>query len=79
MPVWKMFSPLFCFVRKASGDTPHFEVLPECSQVGALKYAARLLREHQDCDIADLWSDERLMLSLSRADLPAIEASPLVA
>jgi len=77
MPTSKSFAPFICYMRQPSGDMPHFEVLPECSQAGAVLYAARLLREHQDCDTADLWSDERLMLSLSRADLALMEAGAL--
>jgi hypothetical protein len=67
-------TPFLCFMRQASGDMPHFEVLPECSHHGALLHAERLLREHQDCDVADLWIDERVVLSVSRADLSLIQA-----
>jgi hypothetical protein len=73
MPRSAPASPYLCFMRQASGDMPHFEVLPECSHQGALMYVARLLREHQDCDTADLWIDERVVLSVTRADLSLIE------
>jgi len=67
-------APFLCYMRQSSGDMPHFEVLPECSHRGALKHVERLLREHQDCDVADLWIDESIVLSVSRADLSLIEA-----
>ena len=61
-----------CYVNQRAGGVPYFQVLPECSWFGAVVHAARLLREHDDCETADLWVGEQLWLSVSRSDLALI-------
>jgi hypothetical protein len=67
--------PYFCYINHREGDVPHFQVLPECTQAGAVHIAARLLREHDDADTADLWRGEHLMLRISRSDANRIVAA----
>ena len=67
--------PYLCFINHQNGGVPHFEVLPDCSHVGAVKFAAHLLRQHDDGDSADIWRGENLMLSLSRRQANRIVAT----
>jgi hypothetical protein len=62
-----------CYVNDVMGGVPYFQVLPECSAEGAMRYAAALLREH-DGETADVWLGERFILQVSRADLIRMEA-----
>jgi hypothetical protein len=61
--------PYFCYINHSTGDVPYLQVLPECSQVGAVHHAVRILREHDDGETADLWRGEHLMLRISRSDV----------
>lgn len=45
---------------------PHLEVLPETSQGPAIDMAARLMAQRADAIRAEIWEDERLILSLPR-------------
>jgi hypothetical protein len=58
--------PYFCYVHRQAGGVPHFEVLPENSQVGALNRAARLLADRADAVRAEVWEGERLIFTLAR-------------
>jgi hypothetical protein len=68
--------PYLCFINHREGGVPHFEVLPASSRVGAVQFAARLLRDYDDGHTADIWRGEHLMLSLSQSDAIRINARP---
>jgi hypothetical protein len=57
----------FCYIHRRSGGVPHFEVLPETSQGGAIDMAAQLLAQRDDGVRAEIWEGERLLFSLPRA------------
>lgn len=61
--------PYLCYINHRTCDVPYFQVLPECSQAGALQFASRLLREHDDSETADLWRGEHLMARISRSGI----------
>ena len=56
----------FCYIHRKTGGVPHFEVLPETSQVGAIDEAARLLAERSDAIRAEVWEEDRLIFTLPR-------------
>jgi hypothetical protein len=56
----------FCYIHRATGGVPHFEVLPDLSQVGAMDRAANLLAQRADGVRAEIWDGERLIFSLPR-------------
>jgi hypothetical protein len=58
--------PYLCYINHRTCDVPYFQVLPECSRAGALQFASRLLREHDDGESVDLWRGEHLMARISR-------------
>jgi hypothetical protein len=66
--------PYFCYIHRREGGVPHFEVLPDLSQKGAIDRAARLLAQRADGVRAELWEGERLIFSLPREE-PAQERS----
>jgi len=57
----------FCYIHRKAGGVPHFEVLPETSQDGAIDEAARLLAQRTDAVRAEVWEDERLIFTLPHA------------
>ena len=64
-----MLKPMvyFCYIHRKTGGAPHFEVLPETSQSGALDHAAQMLSQHANAVRAEVWDDERLVFSLPHA------------
>jgi hypothetical protein len=60
----------FCYIHRASGSAPHFEVLPETSHTGAMEHAARMMAQRADAIRADIWDGDRLVLSLPRSPAP---------
>jgi hypothetical protein len=58
--------PYFCYIHRAAGGVPHFEVLPETSRGGAIDKAAHLLAQRADGVRAEIWEGERLVFSLPR-------------
>ena len=56
----------FCYIHRQSGGVPHFEVLPETSQGGAIVIATDLLIQRADGVRAEIWEGERLLFSLPR-------------
>lgn len=66
--------PYFCYINPRFGDVPHFQVLPECTNASAVHIAARLLREHDDGETADLWRGENLLVRISRSEANRIIA-----
>jgi len=56
----------FCYIHRKTGGVPHFEVLPETSQGGAIDEAARLLAERSDAIRAEVWEEDRLIFTLPR-------------
>lgn len=69
--------PYLCYINHRTCEVPFFEVLPECSRAGALQYASRLLREHEDGETADLWRGEHLMARISRSGLILADSSAI--
>jgi hypothetical protein len=67
--------PYLCFINPRAGEVAHFQVLPAYNRSGAVHHAARLLREHDDADTADLWRGEDLVLRISRAEANRIVAA----
>jgi hypothetical protein len=57
----------FCYIHRLTGGVPHFEVLPESSESGAIGLAAHLLADRADGVRAEVWDGERLIFSLPRA------------
>ena len=57
----------FCYIHRKTGGAPHFEVLPETSQSGALDRAAQMLSQHANAVRAEVWDDEHLVFSLPHA------------
>jgi hypothetical protein len=57
----------FCYIHRKTGGAPHFEVLPETSQTGAMTHAAQMLSQHANAERAEVWDDERLVFSLPHA------------
>jgi hypothetical protein len=58
-----------CFIHRATGTAPHFEVLPETSHRGAMDHAARMMEQRADAVRADVWEGDRLVFSLPRESL----------
>ena len=54
----------FCYIHRQTSGVPHFEVLPETSQGGAIERAQRLMAQRADALRAEVWEDERLVFSL---------------
>jgi hypothetical protein len=67
--------PYFCYIHRETGGVPHFEVLPETSQSGAVDRAAQLLEQRADGVRAEVWEGERLVFTLPRASTPRPFAS----
>jgi len=65
----------FCYIHRASGQAPHFEVLPETSHVGAMEHAAQMMAQRADAIRAEIWDGDRLVFSLPRAAAPREGAS----
>jgi hypothetical protein len=66
-----------CYIHRKTGGAPHFEVLPETSQRGAMDHAAQMLAQHEHAVRAEVWDGDRLVFSLPRAmDLGAAEDRP---
>jgi hypothetical protein len=74
-----MLKPMvyFCYIHRKTGGAPHFEVLPETSQSGAMDHAAQMLSQHAGAVRAEVWDGEHLVFSLPHATVagPA-EAGP---
>ncbi len=64
MLLWMVY---FCYIHRKTGGAPHFEVLPETSQSGAMDHAAQMLSQHAGAVRAEVWDDERLVFSLPHA------------
>lgn len=62
--------PYLCYIHRAAGGVPHFEVLPQTSQGGAIDQAARLLAQRADGVRAEVWDGERLIFTLPRGATP---------
>jgi hypothetical protein len=58
--------PYFCYIHREAGGVPHLEVLPETSQGPAIDRATQLMAQRADAVRAEIWEDERLILSLPR-------------
>ena len=56
----------FCYIHRQAGGVPHLEVLPETSEGPAIDMAARLMAQRADAVRAEIWEDERLIVSLPR-------------
>jgi hypothetical protein len=56
----------FCYIHRQAGGVPHLEVLPETSEGPAINMAARLMAQRADAVRAEIWEDERLIVSLPR-------------
>jgi hypothetical protein len=69
--------PYLCYINHRTCEVPYFQVLPECSRSGALQFARRLLREHDDGESADLWRGEHLMARISRSGIIQSHSSAL--
>lgn|GEM_PF-1689040 len=63
----------FCYIHRASGSAPHFEVLPETSHVGAMEHAAQMMAQRSDAIRAEIWDGDRLVFSLPRSATPPRE------
>lgn len=61
----------FCYIHRASGAAPHFEVLPEASPAGAMAHAAQMMAQRADAIRAEIWDGDRLVFSLPRLQVPA--------
>ena len=59
-----MVMAFFCYIHRGTGGVPHFEVLPESSQGLAVNAAARLLAQRANAVRAEIWEDERLLMTL---------------
>lgn len=59
--------PYFCYIHRTTSGVPHLEVLPETSQGDAIERAAHLLADRADAVRAEIWEDERLIVTLPRA------------
>ena len=57
----------FCYIHRKTGGAPHFEVLPETSQSGAMDHAAQMLSQHANAVRAEVWDGEHLVFSLPYA------------
>jgi hypothetical protein len=57
----------FCYIHRETGGVPHFEVLAETSQGGAIDRAAKLMEQRADAVRAEVWEGERLVFTLPRA------------
>lgn len=66
----------FCYIHRASGSAPHFEVLPETSHVGAMEHAAQMMAQRSDAIRAEIWDGDRLVFSLPRSATPSGPQSP---
>jgi hypothetical protein len=60
----------FCYIHRKTGGVPHFEVLPESSESGAIGLAAHLLADRADGLRAEVWDGERLVFTLPRTAAP---------
>ncbi len=58
--------PYFCYIHREAGGVPHLEVLPETSQGLAIDRATQLMAQRADAVRAEIWEDERLIMSLPR-------------
>ncbi|HEY2355889.1 MAG TPA: hypothetical protein VGH86_00455 [Phenylobacterium sp.] len=58
-----------CYIHRAAGGAPHFEVLPETTQSGAMDHAARMMEQRADAVRAEVWDGDRLVFSLPRESL----------
>lgn len=56
--------PLFCYVHRAQGAAPYFEVLPDVSQAEAERRARELMAERADAVRAELWEGDQLVATL---------------
>ncbi len=65
--------PYLCYVHRTSGGVPHFEVLPDVDQAGAVAMAAAILNQRTDSLRAELWHDDTLVCSIPAAG--AVEAA----
>ena len=59
-----------CYIHRQAGGAPHFEVLPETSQSGAMTHAARMMAQRADAIRAEVWEGDRLVFSLPRSAAP---------
>jgi hypothetical protein len=58
----------FCYIHRKAGGVPHFEVLPDMSQGGAIDMATQLLAQRADAVRAEIWEGERLLFSVPRPE-----------
>lgn len=58
--------PYFCYIHRAAGGVPHFEVLPETSPDDAVTRATKLLEQRADGIRAEVWEGERLVFTVPR-------------
>jgi hypothetical protein len=65
----------FCYIHRKTGGAPHFEVLPETSQSGAMDHAAQMLSQHAGAVLAEVWDDDRLIFTLPHAAAPGPAAT----
>jgi len=56
-----------CYIHRASGGAPYFEVLPEISPSGAVARAAQMLSQHAGAVRAEVWDGDRLVFTLPDA------------
>lgn len=63
----------FCYIHRHDHGVPHFEVLPESTELGAKRRAAELLAQRVDGERAEVWDGETLVFTIPRdaaADQP---------
>lgn len=59
--------PYLCYIHRRTGASPYFEVLPDMPATDAIERAGALLADRPDGELAELWQDETLVVTLPRA------------
>ena len=58
--------PFLCYIHRRDQGVPHFEVLPESSELAAMDRATRLLAQRVDGVRAEIWDGDTLVVTLPR-------------
>ncbi|HYF23020.1 MAG TPA: hypothetical protein VD929_06445 [Caulobacteraceae bacterium] len=60
-----------CYIYPPIGRVPYMEVLDHATLEQAADHARRLLRDRPDCDLAELYEDDRPVAKIGRDEIAA--------
>lgn len=54
----------FCYIHRTGRAVPHFEVLPELTELDARDRAAQLMAQRPDAERAEVWDGDTLVITV---------------